>query len=260
MKIKFMKFISFIVTVSAVLFSSLVYFSSKSYITNEITGWYSIKKGYPYNFIKITNNSVQINYLLGILDYLIVVLAVSVLALLFYSVYLNSRNFSLKKLVSTCIVFMLIIFLESKNVYAATSYAQSWRILHNGKLQYSCASKYSSVVNDAKNEWNKYKNGVITEGNSPDVVIRGSGSLGYEINGVTYSSGVIYFNSDNWAYLSTKERKNLARHELGHALGLAHNPGKENIMYKNTTSKLDLSADDKASYNEAYALSYYRYK
>lgn len=83
---------------------------------------------------------------------------------------------------------------------------QSWRILDNGKMKYNCEDKYSSIVKDAKNEWNKYKNSVITEGNTPDVVICGSNELGLEIHGVTYGFGAIYFNSTTWAFLSTNEK------------------------------------------------------
>lgn len=238
------------------IFCFMIYFSSKCSVTQEIPGWYSITKGYPVKFITITNQNYQISIIGGILDYLVVMSAVLFFVSLFYLLYVNRMTFSGKNLVSCCLIFVLIIVLETKNVYAAKSYVQSWRLIYKGKLGYSCESKYAGKVAEAITVWNNYKNNVIVSSSAPDVVIRGSGSLGADVNGITYANGVIYLNQTNWSFLTDTERKNLAMHEIGHALGLAHNPSTGNIMYHATTARTTLSGDDKASYETSYGRSY----
>ena len=52
------------------------------------------------------------------------------------------------------------------------------------------------------------------------------------------------------AYSSDK-KKNVCMHELGHALGLAHNASGD-VMYAYVSTVTSLSANDKASYDYAY--------
>ncbi len=59
------------------------------------------------------------------------------------------------------------------------------------------------------------------------------------------------FNRYNMKKLTLNQRRNVMIHELGHALGLAHNT-KEDVIFSYVTSRITLSGNDKASYNAAY--------
>lgn len=69
--------------------------------------------------------------------------------------------------------------------------------------------------------------------NKADIIVfdyRQAGKKGFDQYGVTYSDGKIGYNT----YLMEKEDDNkklsLCMHELGHAIGLAHNDEKDSIM------------------------------
>lgn len=131
--------------------------------------------------------------------------------------------------------------------------------MNKGKLRYSCQDTYLSYAANARNTWNAYKSGVISESNNPDLIIRGSGNLSLDINGITYSTGAVYINKTNWTmHLDKKQKKNVLLHEMGHALGLSHHPSKGDLMYKYTTDVIKLSADDKRSFESSYGLSFYK--
>jgi predicted Zn-dependent protease len=69
---------------------------------------------------------------------------------------------------------------------------------------------------------------------------------------ITYASGELYFNTSTMDKLSPSKRGQVCTHELGHALGLAHNQSTD-VMYKTVTGKYKLSANDKASFKKAYS-------
>lgn len=173
------------------------------------------------------------------------------------SYMIDYRNGILKN-VGVLMVACALFFSRVQYGYAATVKVMSWRLIHGGCLYYSVSSDFEDYVTVAKNKWNNYKSGVIKKSSTNcDAFFRGSGNLSSGINGVTYSSGMIYFNTVNWAFLNEKQKKNCAIHEMGHALGLDDNNGtSKNVMYKGTTENRTLSANDKASYDTSYALSF----
>ena len=76
----------------------------------------------------------------------------------------------------------------------------------------------------------------------------------YEVSstaGVTAKAGTIKFNTYQMDNYTTSKKRNVCAHELGHALGLAHNQ-KGDIMYAYVSIVTSLSANDKASYNASY--------
>ncbi len=103
---------------------------------------------------------------------------------------------------------MVIAISNFSYVNAASVSVQSWRIIYYGKLEYNCDEKHQSAVTFAQNKWNEYKPNVISESNSPDVVIRGTTELGLDIAGVTYSYGAIYFNDSLWGNAKTNVKRN----------------------------------------------------
>lgn len=123
-------------------------------------------------------------------------------------------------------------------------------------------SKYTEIplkilipkpINAAVNIWNNYKSGVIRKDSwntINDVTI----SDYYEVSstaGVTAKAGTIKFNTYQMDNYTTSKKRNVCAHELGHALGLAHNQ-KGDIMYAYVSIVTSLSANDKASYNASY--------
>ena len=150
-----------------------------------------------------------------------------------------------------CITF--VITLCNTESYAGTKVI-SWDLVDVGKhMDWDGTTKYKSYFVSATKVWNGYKKGVIRKDNISrwqDVVI----SDYYEVSntaGITYIDGLIRFNTYNMDKLNSKEKKNVCIHELGHALGLAHNTSKD-VMFAYVTERTKISKNDKKSYDYAY--------
>ena len=70
--------------------------------------------------------------------------------------------------------------------------------------------------------------------------------------GYTSSNGTIKFNDYHFEDMTSVQRIKTATHELGHALGLDHTNGTNDIMKQGKLSITSLSSTDKSSYDEAY--------
>lgn len=72
--------------------------------------------------------------------------------------------------------------------------------------------------------------------------------------GPTYASGKIEFNKYYMRNASTAKRLNVATHEIGHALGLAHSTSSDVMdpSISSHTSVQELSRNDKDSYDAIY--------
>ncbi len=157
---------------------------------------------------------------------------------------------------SFSVIFILFFsFICLYNVDAANNVKlQGWHLVDSGKhLDWTGKTKYSKRFNKAVEEWNNYKPRVIRKDTAftiADVLISDY-YLQTEVAGVTTDTGHIKFNKFHMDSFSLRKRRNTCTHELGHALGLAHNV-KKSIMYEINTDMVHLRAADKASYDAAY--------
>ncbi len=148
-----------------------------------------------------------------------------------------------------------LAFLMAMPVYAAANVATlSWSLIDSGKhLDWGGSTAYQTEFNAAINTWNSYKAGVIRKDSwntIKDVTISDYSEVS-SVVGVTSSAGTIKFNTYNMQNLTSTERLNTCTHELGHALGLAHNQVGD-VMYAYVSTVTNLSDNDKASYDASY--------
>lgn len=149
--------------------------------------------------------------------------------------------------------FTMLLLIPVTNASAASKLL-SWDLVDSGKhMDWDGSTKYQSYFNSGVTVWNNHKKGVIRKDTATrieDVKISDYTEKS-STAGVTSSAGTIKFNKYTMDNLSKTKKKNVAIHELGHALGLAHNTSKD-VMYKYVSTKTTLSSNDKASYNAAY--------
>lgn len=163
------------------------------------------------------------------------------------------KNKTIKKLTITLIACTTIAN-STLPVYAATSKINSWHLVDSGKhLDWDGSTKYQSQFDTSVTTWNNYKSGVIRKDSGlviEDVKISDYSEVSNSA-ATTSSDGKIKFNTYNMDNLSVNDKKNVCLHELGHALGLAHN-AEGDVMYNTVAGTTSLSENDKASYDESY--------
>lgn len=80
---------------------------------------------------------------------------------------------------------------------------------------------------------------------------KNEGKVGYAAS--TIENRKIIFNTYYMDDYTTNQKRNVAIHELGHALGLAHRTGESSsVMQYNVTSVITLCKGDKENYDETY--------
>lgn len=157
------------------------------------------------------------------------------------------------------IIIALAIFITTVyTVNAASVSILSWYLNgDDGQLQYYVYnSKYSSEMAFASSVWNGSKKGIATrvyDSSLADVIISDVEVPDTNVLATTYASGSIKFNLNNMEKSSSTRKKHVAIHEVGHALGLAHNSGAKDVMRSPANDMTVLSSNDKASLEASYS-------
>lgn len=147
-------------------------------------------------------------------------------------------------------------YIAPKNSDAAVIVVKTltWDLVDSGKhLDWGGSSSYLTSFTSAIPVWNNYKAGIIRQDTASTIQDLRIYDY-YEVSNyaaLASSGGTIRFNSYHMSGYTSTKRKNVAIHELGHVLGLAHNQSND-IMYSQVSSIVTLSINDKASYDAAY--------
>jgi hypothetical protein len=156
------------------------------------------------------------------------------------------------------LLFALLVHTKlSLDVKAATTKVaiQLWDLVDSGKhLDWDGGTEYYIRFNNAIARWNALKPGMIRKDSAfvlEDVYVSDYYS-DLELGGITKADGVMQFNTRVMDKLSASKRGQVCTHEIGHALGLAHNQSTD-VMYKSVTGKYKLSENDKASFKKSYS-------
>lgn len=106
-------------------------------------------------------------------------------------------------------------------------------------MDWKGSTSYQTQFNSAVSTWNNYKSGVIRKdawNTINDVTISDYNEVS-STAGVTSSAGTIKFNTYQMDNFTSAQKRNVCTHELGHALGLAHN-AKGDVMYSLVRSQV----------------------
>lgn len=159
---------------------------------------------------------------------------------------------NIQRMCGSISIIIALVFSISTNSYAALL---GWDLVDSGKhLDWDGNTKYTTRVTSAISKWEGYKPGIIRPDSIyviQDVFI----SDFYEVSnvvGVTSAAGTIKFN-DYWFNIYDPDYElNTVIHEFGHALGLAHTSGTNDVMRQGPYNIINLSSTDKSSYDAAY--------
>ncbi|HHW89278.1 MAG TPA: matrixin family metalloprotease [Clostridiales bacterium] len=155
-------------------------------------------------------------------------------------------------LLSSICVFLT----QDRKAYSAEYNLQSWWLVDSGKhLDWDGTCSYMDQWYEGVRVWNAYKPGVIrvdTFWIIEDVKISDFYNNNTNVVGVCSSNGTIKFNKYHMDKLNNNGKLSVVIHEIGHALGIAHNDNYYSIMYPYFTGHTKLFNCDKAAYDAAY--------
>ena len=141
-------------------------------------------------------------------------------------------------------------------LYKAAKSLLSWDLVDSGKHldYYADDSAYKSYVETAVSVWNGHKQGVIREDNllrTREVEVVDFQTL-ENASGLMDPNGTLKINSSFMNSVEENKKINLLVHEIGHALGMGHITGKNNVMSYVVNTKITLTESNTVSYDMAY--------
>lgn len=163
----------------------------------------------------------------------------------------------LKKIIGCFLSIVLLCTMNFESIIASEEYKlQTWDCVDSGKhMDWSGDTNYMTEWYNSVNTWNKYKPGVIRAdrwNTICDIKIydksKGAGGAYAE----AWPSGKIYFFQKEMDSISEKRRQSVITHEIGHALGIAHNDNSKSVMHEYFTTVINLHEIDKKAYDAAY--------
>ena len=160
----------------------------------------------------------------------------------------------LKIILLTCVLTLIGTY----TIDAASVSILSWYLNgDNGELRYYIYnSNYSSETSFASRKWNEAKSGIasrVYDSSIADVIISDVNISNTSVLGTTDPNGFIRYNRANLEKSSSTRKKHVAIHEMGHALGLAHNSGSRDVMKNPANDATFLTSNDKASLEASYS-------
>lgn len=165
----------------------------------------------------------------------------------------------MKKIMSLLLTVVLLLSVCPTSAFAAVYLGTGDNVDSGGHLDWDYDTQYYSQAKWGMNLWNAYKSGVIREDSLSviedlfitDINSATAGYYGYRDR----ANAKIYFNIYSMEKLDADEKKSVAAHELGHALGLGHNTENINaLMTGEHYFPTSLHDDDKESYDAAAEL------
>lgn len=163
----------------------------------------------------------------------------------------------MKKNIWIIVVIVLLLPYTIKAWAEYTIRLQGWDLVDSGKhLDWDGESAYLTQFKYGVKQWESHRAGVIREDTLTiieDLKIqdKNEGNNGYAAT--TTGAGTMVFNTYYMSNYSTNKKRNIAIHELGHALGLDHRTGEgDTVMQESVTSIIVLCEGDKVNYDEAY--------
>lgn len=155
------------------------------------------------------------------------------------------------------VVAFTAVSIMSVGAFTVTAHAAllGWDLVDSGKhLDWDSDTKYVSTVKSGTALWEGYRSGVIREDSLTviqDVFISDYNEVTSTM-AYTNSNGQMMFKDYHFSDMNANQRLKTVTHEFGHALGLDHTSGKNDIMQQGKLEITALSETDKKSYDEAY--------
>ena len=171
----------------------------------------------------------------------------------------------MKKGLKNTLAVLLCFFVATANfgraecVFATDNEYVLWKyyLVDSGKhLDWDGSTNYLREWYAAVNVWNSYKPGVIrvdTWKTIQDVKIMDKPKYDGFTFAMTFASGKIVFYQDTMDTMTTTQRQATIMHEIGHALGIAHNINSNSIMRQGLKDFTKLHDIDKAAYDASLA-------